>query len=135
MVISGLIVGEQRVLVNRSMWRDYVDVHHFTRCGRSNAAKFGTHKFSLRLFIIKLIILILTLCSILRPQQLIIILLLHEYTLLNIGHLGVLLRQIDFRNRKGKPRFATFAVLFSILISPILFILQSLMLSLLNFSR
>jgi hypothetical protein len=131
-VVSGLVVGEQRVLVNRSMWRDYVDVHHFTRCSRSDAAKFGTDEFSLRrLFIIKLVILILTLCSILRPHQLIIVLLLHEYALLNVGHLGVLLRQVDLGNRKGSG-FAAFAVVFSGLISAILFILESLMLSLLN---
>lgn len=114
------------------MWRNDVDVHHFTRRSRSNAAKFGTHKFPLRLFIVKLIILILTLCPILRPQQLIIILLLHEYALLDIGHLSVLLCQIDFRNRKVKPCFATFTVVLSslivVLISLSLFILQSLVL-------
>jgi len=123
-VIAGLIIGKQRVLINRSMWRDYVDVHHFTRSIRSNTPKFGTDKFPLIwLFIIKLIILIRTLRPVLRPHQLIIILLLLEYALLNVGHLRVLLRQIDFRNREGSS-FAVFAVmLFSILISSILFIL------------
>ena len=68
-VISGLIVGKQWIFVNRSMWRNYVDIHHFSWCSWFNAAKFGAHEFSLRwLLIIKLIILILTLCTILWPQ-------------------------------------------------------------------
>ena len=131
-VISGLIVGKQRVLINRSMWRYNVDVHHFTRCRRSDAAEFGADEFSLRrLFVIKLVILILALSTTLRSHQLIIVFLLLEYALLNVRHLGVLLRQADLGHGEGSG-FVAFAGLFSRLISSILFVLEGLMLSLLN---